>query len=92
MIEMVMDRGVGRGDFLQSLYIPEPSHRSLSSSEGMVRVLGSVVEPATADLASLSTDLFHSAIHLDPAFLKMRIEVGLIAGKFVTLKTIVHAF
>ena len=35
-VEVVMDRGMGRGKFLESFYIPEARHRPLSSSERLV--------------------------------------------------------
>ncbi len=36
LIEMVMDRGVDGGKLLQSLYVPELRHRTLSSSEWLM--------------------------------------------------------
>ncbi len=36
LIEVIVDRGVGGGEFLQSLYISELRHRSFSSSERLV--------------------------------------------------------
>jgi hypothetical protein len=33
LIEMIMDRGMGGGEFLQGLYISELRHRSFSSPE-----------------------------------------------------------
>ncbi len=36
LIEMIMDRGVGGGKLLQSLYVPELRHRHLPSSERLV--------------------------------------------------------
>ena len=48
LVEMVMDRGMGSGEFLHGLYVPEPRHRSFSSSERLVGILGSIVQPATA--------------------------------------------
>ncbi len=33
LIEIIMDRGVDGGKLLQSLYVPELRHRTLSSSE-----------------------------------------------------------
>ncbi len=47
-VEMVVDRGVNGGEFLQGLYISELPHRSFSSSEWLVGILGSIVEPPTA--------------------------------------------
>ena len=45
LVEVVVDRGMGGGEFLQGLYISELRHRSFSSSEGLVGILGSIVEP-----------------------------------------------
>ena len=36
LIEVVVDRGMGGGEFLQGLFIPEPGHRSFPSSERLV--------------------------------------------------------
>ncbi len=36
LIEMIVDRGVDGGKLLQSLYVPELRHRTLSSSERLV--------------------------------------------------------
>ena len=33
VVEMIVDRGMGGGEFLQGLYIPELRHRALSSPE-----------------------------------------------------------
>lgn len=35
-IEMIVDRGVDRGEFLQGIYVPELRHRTLPSSEWLV--------------------------------------------------------
>jgi hypothetical protein len=48
LVEVVVERGMGGGEFLQGLYVSEPRHRSFSSSERLVRILGSIVEPPTA--------------------------------------------
>jgi len=48
LVEVVVDRGMNGGEFLQGLYVLEPRHRSFSSSERLVRILGSIVEPPTA--------------------------------------------
>ena len=56
---MIVKRGVGRNEFLEVRHSPEPRHRSLSSSEGQVAVLGPVVEMATDVLAVFVSDLFH---------------------------------
>ena len=36
LVEMIVDRGVGGGEFLQGLDVSEPGHRSLSSAERLV--------------------------------------------------------
>ena len=36
LVEVVVDRGMGGGEFLQGLYISELRHRSFSSSERLV--------------------------------------------------------
>ncbi len=36
LIEVIVDRGVNRGELLQGLDVPEPGHRSLSSSKRLV--------------------------------------------------------
>ena len=59
-IEVVMERSVGRSEFLQVRHSPEPRHRPLSSPERQVAVLGAVVEMATDLLAVDIPDLFHS--------------------------------
>jgi hypothetical protein len=59
LVEVVVDRGLGGGEFLQGLYVPEPRHRSFSSSERLVRMLGSIVEPPTALLAGSIADYLH---------------------------------
>ncbi len=59
VVEVVVGWGVSGGRFLQSLDVPEAGHGVLSSSEGLVGILRSVVEPATAELAALDTDRFH---------------------------------
>ncbi len=52
LIEVIVDRGVGGGEFLQGLYMSEIRHRAFSSSERLMRVLGPIVEPSTALLIS----------------------------------------
>ena len=36
LVEVIVDRGVGGGEFLEGFYIPEPSHRSFSSPEWLM--------------------------------------------------------
>ncbi len=59
LIEMIRDRGVDGGEFLQGFNVPKLRHRPLSSSERLMRVFGPVVEPATADLSGSVTDHIH---------------------------------
>ena len=49
-IEMIVDRGVDGGEFLQGLYVPELRHRSFSSVERLVGIFGSIVEPTVGQL------------------------------------------
>ncbi len=49
-----------RGEFPKRFYAPELGHRSLSSSEGLMRVFGPIVEPTAGHLAGLVSDLLHS--------------------------------
>ena len=51
-VEMIVDRGMDGGKFLQGLYIPEPCHRTLSSPERLVRIFGTIVKPAPTLLNS----------------------------------------
>ncbi len=59
LIEMIMDRGVDGGEFLQGFNVPKLRHRPLSSSERLMRVFGPVVEPAAALVNGSVTDHFH---------------------------------
>ncbi len=59
LVEVVMDRGMGGGEFLQGLYISELRHRSFSSPERLVGILGSIVEPPTALLIGGIADYLH---------------------------------
>jgi len=43
--DMIVERGVDRGEFLQCLYLAKSEHRPLSSSEGQMAVLSAVVQP-----------------------------------------------
>ena len=36
LVEMIVDRGVSGGKFLQALDVPEPGHRSFSSAERLM--------------------------------------------------------
>ncbi len=59
LIEMIVDRGVDSGEFLQGRYISELRHRSFSSSERLVGILGPIVEPPTALLIGGIADCLH---------------------------------
>ncbi len=60
LVEVVVDRAVDSGEFLQTSHPPETKHRPLPSSEWLMRVLDAVVDPA-AELALVDgTDLFQS--------------------------------
>jgi len=49
-VEVVVDRSMDSGEFLQPSQLSETKHRSLPSSKWLIRILGAVVDPA-ADLA-----------------------------------------
>ena len=67
LVEVVVDRGMGGGEFLQGLYISELRHRSFSSSERLVGILGSIVEPPTALLiGSIADDLHRRSVRPKP--------------------------
>ncbi len=59
VVEVVVDRGMGGGEFVQGLYVPELRHRSFSSPERLVGILGSIVEPPTALLIGSIADYLH---------------------------------
>ena len=48
LIKVIVDRGVDSGEFLQGRYFSELRHRSFSSPERLVGILGTIVEPPTA--------------------------------------------
>jgi len=50
LIEVIVDRAVNRGEFLQTAHSPEAEHRPFPSSERLVGILRPVVQPA-ANLA-----------------------------------------
>jgi hypothetical protein len=51
LIEMVVDRGMDRDEFLQRSHASESQHRSFSPSKWQVRVLGAIVGPAAGFLS-----------------------------------------
>jgi len=57
LAEVIVEGGVNRGEFLQGLRPAETVHRPLSSSEGEVAVLSSVVLPPTHLLALLGAQI-----------------------------------
>ena len=59
MVEMIVDRGVDGGEFLEGLHIPKLCHRLLSSSERLVGILGSIVESPTVLLIGSIADYLH---------------------------------
>ena len=58
-IEVIVDRGVNGGEFLQGLDISEARHRALSSSERLVGIFCAIDEPPTALLIDGIADYFH---------------------------------
>jgi hypothetical protein len=50
IVEKVVDGGMDGGDFLEGANVPKPRHRFFPSSEWLVRVFGSIVEPTAAFL------------------------------------------
>lgn len=48
--EKVVDRGIGRGEFLEGANVPKPRHRFFPSAEWLVRVIDPIVGLTTAFL------------------------------------------
>ena len=59
VIEEIVELGVDGGELLKGPQVPELRHRSLSSSEWLMRVFGPIVEPAAARLSGCVTDYLH---------------------------------
>ncbi len=59
LVEMIMGRGVNGGKFLQRSCVPEPLHRSFSSSERLVGILSAIVAPPTTLLIGGIADCLH---------------------------------
>ncbi len=59
VVEMIVDRGMGGGEFLQGLDVSEFRHRTLSSPERLVRILSSIVEPPPTLLIGSLAEYFH---------------------------------
>jgi len=50
LVEMIQNRGVDRGECLQTSHAPDPEHGTLSSSQWQMRVLDAIVEPVVGCL------------------------------------------
>ena len=59
--EKVVDRGIGRGEFLEGANVPKPRHRFFPSAEWLARVLGPIVKLSAAFLAGRFTMIFIAA-------------------------------
>ena len=59
MVEIVVGRGTDRVEFLEGVHASISQHGPLSSSERLVGVLGSVVQPAAWLLEAAVADLLH---------------------------------
>ena len=58
-IEVVVQRGMGRGELLKLAHPSKPGHRPFSSSKGQVAILSAVVEMPTDLLAVGISDVSH---------------------------------
>ena len=58
-VEVIVDRGMGSSELLESFHVPEPRHRSFSSSERLVGIFSPIIEPPTALLIGSIADYFH---------------------------------
>ncbi len=65
LVEVIVDRGVDSGKLLESLHVSELRHRTLSSSERLMGVLGPIVQPTTAYLRPSITDYIHRSAALE---------------------------
>ena len=59
LVEVIVDRGVGGGEFLQGLYVSELRHRTFSSPERLVGILGSIIAPPTTLLIGCIANYVH---------------------------------
>jgi len=59
MIEVIVDGGVDRDEFLRTSYLSKPEHGARSSPKWQVRVFGSVVCPPRSFLTLLVSIHFH---------------------------------
>ena len=58
-VEEIVNRGMNSGEFLQRLKTSEARHQPLSSSKRLVRVFGTIVEPAAEFVAICNADSLH---------------------------------
>src|SRR5680860_756832 len=58
-VEVIVDRGVGGGELLESFHVPELRHRSFSSSEWLMGIFSPIVEPPTTLLIGSIADYFY---------------------------------
>jgi len=62
-IEMVIDRRMNGGKFLQTSHAPKSQHRPFSSSKRLVRILASIVPPTVSFLLlCVANNLYRSAV------------------------------
>ena len=54
-VKVVVDGGMEGREFLKGLHVPEFGHRRFPSSEWLVRVFRSIIEPAPAHMSSFRT-------------------------------------
>ncbi len=67
VVEVVVDRSMDGSEFLQGLGVPDLRHRSFSSPERLVGILGSIVEPPPALLiASIANYLHRRSVRPKP--------------------------
>jgi hypothetical protein len=59
VVEVIVDRSMGGGEFLQGLYVSELRHRAFSPSERLVGILRSIVEPSPVYLTIHDPNDFH---------------------------------
>lgn len=57
MTEVIVNRAIGRCEFLKRGRTSEPCHGLFSSPEGLMRILGPIVEPSARLMTSLIADL-----------------------------------
>ena len=57
MIEVIVNWAMGRGEFLKRGRASKPRHGLVSSSEGLMRIFGAIVEPLAGLMAGFIADL-----------------------------------